>query len=86
MKKYDELSKRMKKYEYITRTHLTRRVPAIIRLDGKTFHTFTRGFKKPFDDILVKTMQQTMKYLCENIQGCVLGYTQSDEITLVLID
>ena len=32
------------------------------------------------------TMQQTMKYLCENIQGCVFGYTQSDEITLILVD
>jgi tRNA(His) 5'-end guanylyltransferase len=31
-------------------------------------------------------MQETMKYICENIQGCVLGYTQSDEITLVLVD
>lgn len=31
-------------------------------------------------------MQETTKYLCENIQGCVLGYTQSDEITLVLVD
>ena len=31
-------------------------------------------------------MQETMKYLCENIQGCVLGYTQSDEITLILVD
>lgn len=31
-------------------------------------------------------MQQTMKYLCENIQGCVLGYSQSDEITLILVD
>lgn len=31
-------------------------------------------------------MQQTMLYLCENIQGCVLGYTQSDEITLILQD
>lgn len=31
-------------------------------------------------------MQETMKYLCENIQGCVFGYTQSDEITLILID
>lgn len=31
-------------------------------------------------------MQETTKYLCENIQGCVLGYTQSDEISLVLID
>jgi tRNA(His) 5'-end guanylyltransferase len=61
-------------------------MPIITRIDGKSFHTFTRGFKKPFDDILVKTMQETMKYLCENIQGCVLGYTQSDEISLVLVD
>ena len=61
-------------------------MPVIIRIDGKSFHTFTRGFNRPFDDILIKSMQETMKYLCENIQGCVLGYTQSDEITLVLID
>lgn len=73
-------------YENITRYYLTRRMPVIIRIDGKAFHTFKRGFKKPFDDILVKTMQDTMKYLCENIQGCVLGYTQSDEISLVLTD
>ena len=73
-------------YENITRYYLTRRLPVIIRIDGKAFHTFTRGFKKPFDDILVNTMQDTMKYLCENIQGCVFGYTQSDEISLVLTD
>ena len=36
--------------------------------------------------ILIKSMQETTKYLCENIQGCVLGYTQSDEITLILVD
>ena len=82
----DALGDRMKGYENVNRNYLTRRVPAIIRIDGKAFHTFTRGFKKPFDEILVKSMQETMKYLCENIQGCVLGYTQSDEITLVLID
>lgn len=81
------LGDRMKNnYENISRYYLTRRTPVIIRIDGKAFHTFTRGFKKPFDDILVKTMQNTMKYLCENIQGCVLGYTQSDEISLVLTD
>ena len=81
------LGDRMKNnYENITRYYLTRRMPVIIRLDGRNFHTFTRGFKKPFDDILVSTMQDTMKYLCENIQGCVLGYTQSDEISLVLND
>lgn len=81
------LGDRMKNnYENISRYYLTRRMPVIIRIDGKAFHTFTRGFQKPFDDVLVKTMQEAMKYLCENIQGCVLGYTQSDEISLVLID
>ena len=82
----DSLGDRMKSYENVTRNYLTRRTPVIIRIDGKAFHSFTRGLKKPFDDILVKSMQDTMKYLCENIQGCVLGYTQSDEITLVLVD
>ena len=82
----DNLGDRMKTYENVTRTYLTRRTPVIIRIDGKAFHSFTRGFKKPFDNVLVKTMQNTMKYLCENVEGCVLGYTQSDEITLVLCD
>ena len=83
----DELGMRMKEfYEEVPKTRLVRRMPVAIRIDGKAFHTFTRGFQKPFDEILVKSMQDTMKYLCENIQGCVLGYTQSDEITLILVD
>lgn len=83
----DELGKRMKEYyENISKFKLIRRTPVIIRIDGKAFHTFTRGFKKPFDEILIKSMQETTKYLCEKIQGCVLGYTQSDEISLLLID
>lgn len=81
-----QLDDRMKQYEYVSRTYLTRRLPVIIRIDGKAFHSFTKGLNKPFDDIFCFSMQQTMKYLCENIQGCVLGYTQSDEITLVLVD
>lgn len=82
----DSIGDRMKQYEYVTRNYLTRKLPVIIRIDGKAFHSFTRGFKKPFDEIFVKSMQDTMKYLCENVQGCVLGYCQSDEITLVLVD
>lgn len=73
-------------YENRAKTYLTRRLPVIVRLDMRAGHTFTRGLKKPFDEIFVKSMQATMKHLCENIQGCVLGYTQSDEITLVLVD
>lgn len=81
-----KLGERMKEYEMQSRTRLLRRTPVIVRIDGKAFHTFTRGLEKPFDMDFVKIMQSTMKYLCENVQGCVLGYTQSDEITLVLID
>ena len=83
----DELGKRMKEfYEQVPKTRLVRRMPVAIRIDGKAFHTFTRGFEKPFDEVLGRAMRETMKYLCENIQGCVLGYQQSDEITLILID
>lgn len=81
------LGDRMKNnYENVNRFYLTRRMPVIIRVDMRAGHTFTKGMNKPFDDVFVKTMQETMKYLCENIQGCVLGYTQSDEISLVLVD
>lgn len=84
---HDDLGTRMKEfYEGVPKTRLMRRTPVAIRIDGKAFHTFTRGFQKPFDDVLVKSMQETTKYLCEHIQGCVLGYTQSDEITLILVD
>ena len=54
----DELGTRMKTYyEEIPKVKLMRRTPVIIRIDGKAFHTFTRGFEKPFDEILTKTMQ-----------------------------
>ena len=83
----DNLGMRMKNnYESIPKIRLMRRTPVAIRIDGKAFHTFTKGFEKPFDMVLIKSMQQTMKYLCENIQGCVFGYCQSDEITLILVD
>ena len=79
-----DLGSRMKNYENVSKTSLMNRIPVAIRIDGKAFHTFTRGFQKPFDPVLMDAMQKTMKYLCENIQGCIFGYTQSDEITLIL--
>lgn len=85
--KKDSLGDRMKEnYENRSKTYLVRRTPVIIRLDGKSFHTFTKGFKRPYDEIFHTAMNNTLKYLCENIQGCKLGYTQSDEITLLLMD
>lgn len=82
----DDLGNRMKEYEYVSRTYLTKRTPTIIRLDGKAFHSFTKDFQKPFDEIFMNSMWETAKYLCENIQGCKIAYVQSDEITLLLTD
>ena len=85
--KKDSLGDRMKgNYESVTKTKLVKRMPVAIRLDGKAFHTFTRGFNKPYDLVLSRAMELTTQKLCESIQGCVFGYTQSDEITLILID
>lgn len=86
MNKTASLKDRMLGYENVTNTYLTKKVPVIIRIDGRSFHTFTKGFDRPFDELFINTMQQTMAYLCSNIQNCIFGYTQSDEITLVLID
>ena len=83
----DALGTRMKTYyESIPKTRLMRRTPVAIRIDGKAFHTFTRGFQKPFDEILGNSMARTMEYLCQNIQGAVFGYVQSDEITVLIQD
>lgn len=80
------LGDRMKAYERIPSTKLMRRQPVIIRLDGKAFHTYTKWCDKPFDKDLHKIMSGVLEYLCENIQGVLFGYSQSDEISLVLKD
>lgn len=69
-----------------SQTYLANRTPVILKLDGKQFKIFTKHLNKPFDNIIAITMQDTMRYLCEHITNCVLGYTQSDEIILVLCD
>ncbi len=76
----------MKDYEDRFRYKLPRRTNTLIRLDGKAFHSYTRGCKKPFDDALMSDMDTTAIRLCEQIQGCKLAYIQSDEITLWLTD
>ena len=82
----DSLGDRMKNYESRFRYYLPRRAYTMIRLDGKAFHSYTKNLDKPFDLDFVEDMIATTKYLCENIQGCKMGYVQSDEISLVLTD
>lgn len=81
-----DLAKRMKGYEERNRCYLQRRIPVILKLDMRAGHSFTKGFERPFDEVFIKSMQDTAKYLCENIQNCKLSYQQSDEITLLLVD
>lgn len=81
-----DLTERMKGYEKRNRYYLQRRMPVILRLDMRAGHSFTKGFKRPFDEVFIKSMQETAQYLCENIQNCKLSYQQSDEITLLLVD
>lgn len=80
------LGNRMKAYENIERRYLPRRAPLIIRIDGKSFHSFTKGFDRPFDDSFLDCMRATMLHLCEIIMGAKLGYTQSDEISILVTD
>ena len=82
----DNLGDRMKDYEVRNQYFLQRHIPVAIRVDMKSGHSFTKDFKQPFDEIFVKSMQQTAKFMCENIQGTVLSFQQSDEITIILQD
>lgn len=80
----DEFGNRMKSYENAYRMSLPKRMPVIVRIDGKAFHTYTKGLKKPFDENLAMAMAETAQYLCKNIAGCKLAYYQSDEISLLI--
>lgn len=88
------LGDRMKKYESASQTKLLRRTPVIIRIDGKAFHTWTKRLKAvdpslekgPFSELMHKCMLHTTEHLYNNIQNAALGYTQSDEISILLND
>jgi len=81
----DSLGNRMKTYEEVYKQRTVPKEAIVLRIDGNSFHTFTKGMKKPFDDLLIETMQQTLLALCKDIPNSVFGYTQSDEITIVTI-
>lgn len=82
----DTLGDRMKSYESVSRYTLARKVPVIVRVDGRSFHTWTRGLHKPFDTDLVEAMSNATRHLADSIQGCRLAYVQSDEASFLLTD
>ena len=83
----DSLGDRMKRnYEGPARHLLTRRLPVVIRLDGRAFHTFTRDLNKPFDEGFIDAMVEAALTVFSEVQGCKLAYVQSDEASFVLTD
>lgn len=86
MKKGKDKGDRMKKYEAVNKSNLIPKLPTVIRLDGKAFHTYTKQFKKPFDNSLINLMDQTAIYLCSKIQCAKFAFVQSDEISIYLSD
>lgn len=74
----------MKAYEAAARTMLPGRLPVILRVDGKAFHTYTRGCRKPFDERLQNVMNDTAVALCDGVQGSQMAYVQSDEISVLI--
>ena len=74
---------RMKRYERATtETLLDHTLPVYVRIDMRAGHTFCRGLKKPFDEDYASAMKEATRYLVDKT-GAILGYTQSDEISLV---
>lgn len=83
MTKESALGQRMKGYErHYAGGACLPMVPMLCRIDGKAFHTFTRGLNRPYDERLSRLMVATTKFLVEETHA-KCGYTQSDEISLV---
>lgn len=78
----DTLGDRMKSYEELSTSRmLMPNTPVYARIDGRAFHTLCRGLKKPYSEEFIETMQETCKHLVKE-SGAILGYVQSDEISL----
>lgn len=79
---FDKLGDKMKHYEDVETHHkFDANKPLLARLDGRAFHTFTRGLKRPYDERFSNLMKETAKFLIEKTHAD-LAYTQSDEISL----
>lgn len=78
---FELLGDKHKKYESLTEQRLMSGCPVVIRLDGRSFHTFTKGMKRPFDERLSKAMIDTTIDLVKQTSADI-GYCQSDEISL----
>lgn len=79
-----DLADRMKTYEEASRPTFPRRIPLIVRVDGKTFHTLTSDCVRPFDMDLMEAMDAVALALVAEVQGAQLAYVQSDEVSVLV--
>lgn len=87
MKSTEGLGHRMKQYEAVSYQTLPKRIPVIIRIDGRNFHTLCkRNQLKGWDFSLTKKLAHTAIYVMSQMQGCNFAYCQSDEISFLLTD
>lgn len=85
--RFNNLEDRMLYYRGLTDYKLMPRSYVMVMVDGRSFsHLIKNKFKKPFDNDFIRMMNETAKYLCENVSGCKFAYVQSDEISLVITD
>ena len=80
------LGDRIKGYEKTFSHKAMKRTPLMIRVDGRAFHTFTRGLEKPFDSLLMTAMIESAMYVAKEMQGFKAAYVQSDEVTFCITD
>lgn len=82
-----DIGNRMKEYERVTEMMLPYRIPVILRVDGRAFHTITRKrFGKKWSLEFTEQMVATAKAVMKEIQGCNFCYSQSDEISFLITD
>ena len=82
----DSLGDRIKGYEKVFSYSLPKKIPVMIRVDGRAFHTFTRNLNKPFDSDLMRAMIFAAIETARQMQGFTFAYIQSDEVTFLLND
>jgi tRNA(His) guanylyltransferase len=78
----DDLGDRMKAYEAAEDRRFAPGLPIYARIDGRSFSRFTKGMKRPYDPAMTAAMVATVKGLVADTHARI-GYTQSDEISLV---
>jgi tRNA(His) guanylyltransferase len=77
---------RQKRLEHAGRVYFPARTYTVARFDGRSFHGYAANMTRPYDTRLIEAMREAMRAICNEASGCVLGYCQSDEITIVMTD